>query len=268
MLSCGAAGAMNAFFHSVLERDDEVLAFTPYFGEYKFYVRNHGGILKTVPTREDFMPDFDALEKSITPKTRALIINSPNNPTGVIYSEGVLKKLVAILESASKKNGRPVYLVSDEPYRYLAYDNCQVPSVLPLYTYAVVISSFSKKYGIAGERIGYLAVSPEIEDKELLMGACIMSNRILGFVNPPVVGQYLMKAALGSSTENALSVYAKRREIFAIFWITQALNTKNQWERFIFFRKRPTGMTNSLLNVCRKKKYWVFPEKVSGLQAI
>ena len=196
MLSCGAAGAMNVFFHSVLEPEDEVLAFTPFFGEYKFYVRNHGGIFKTVPTHEDFLPDYDALEKAITPKTRALIINSPNNPTGVIYSEEVIKKLAVILEKASQKNKRPVYLISDEPYRYLAYDNSVVPAVLPVYKYAVVISSFSKKFGIAGERIGYLAVSPQIEDKELLLGACIMSNRILGFVNPPVVGQYLMKAGI------------------------------------------------------------------------
>ncbi len=265
MLSCGAAGAMNAFFHSVLERDDEVLAFTPYFGEYKFYVRNHGGILKTVPTREDFMPDFDALEKSITPKTRALIINSPNNPTGVIYSEGVLKKLVAILESASKKNGRPVYLVSDEPYRYLAYDNCQVPSVLPLYTYAVVISSFSKKYGIAGERIGYLAVSPEIEDKELRMGACIMSNRILGFVNPPVVGQYLMKAALGSSTENALSVYAKRREIFCDILDDAGIEYQKPMGAFYIFPKAPDGDDELFIKCLQEEKILGVSGKGFGL---
>lgn len=265
MLSCGAAGAMNAFFHSVLEPGDEVLTFAPFFGEYKFYVKNHGGTLKTVPTDEAFMPDFAALEKAVTPKTRALIINSPNNPTGIVYPLEVLQKLVAVLQEASRKNNRPVYLVSDEPYRYLAYEGCVVPAVLPLYKYAVVISSFSKKFGIAGERVGYLALSPEIEDKELLMSACILSNRVLGFVNPPVVGQYLMKAALGSSTQEALDIYAKRRELFCDILDNAGLEYQKPMGAFYIFPKAPHGDDGLLIKCLQEEKILGVSGKGFGL---
>ncbi len=265
MLSCGAAGAMNAFFHAVLEPGDEVLVFAPYFGEYKFYAKNHGGVLKTVASDETFMPDFEALEKALTPKTRALIINSPNNPTGIVYPQEVIEKLAAVLEKASEKNQRPVYLVSDEPYRYLAYDGCVVPAVLPLYKYAVVISSFSKKYGIAGERVGYLALSPKIEDRELLMSACILSNRILGYVNPPVVGQYLMKAALGTSTQDALEIYAKRRETFCEILDNAGLDYQKPMGAFYIFPKAPNGDDDLFIKCLQEEKILGVSGKGFGL---
>lgn len=255
MLSCGAAGAINAFFHSVLDPQDEVLAIAPFFGEYRFYTENHQGIFKTVLADvETFLPDFEVLEKAITEKTRVLIINSPNNPTGVVYPEEVIKKIVTLLEIASKKFGRPIYLVSDEPYRYLTYDNVTVPSVLAHYKYAVVVSSFSKKFGIAGERIGYLILSPEIEDKKLLMNACIMSNRILGFVNPPVVGQYLMKAALGTSTQYALDIYAKRREIFCDILKNAGLSFQKPMGAFYIFPKAPHGDDKTFIKCLQEEK--------------
>lgn len=265
MLSCGAAGAMNAFFHSVLEPQDEVLAFAPFFGEYKFYTQNHGGAFKTVPTKENFLPDFEAFEKALTPKTRAVIVNSPNNPTGIVYPEDTIKKLAEILAKASEKFGRPIYLVSDEPYRYLAYDGCTVPAVLPLYKYAVVISSFSKKFGIAGERIGYLAVSPDIEDKELLMSACIMSNRVLGYVNPPVVGQYLMKAALGTSVQEALDIYAKRRQIFCEILDNAGLEYQKPMGAFYIFPKAPGADDNVLIKCLQEEKILGVSGKGFGL---
>lgn len=265
MLSCGAAGAMNAFFHSVLEPQDEVLTFSPFFGEYKFYAANHGGVLKTVPTDERFMPCFDKLEQAVNEKTRAVIINSPNNPTGIVYPEEIIKKIVSVLEKASEKYHRPVYLVSDEPYRYLAYDGCTVPAVLPLYRYAVIISSFSKKYGIAGERIGYMAVSPDLEDKNLLMSACIMSNRVLGFVNPPVVGQYLMKAALGSSTQYALDIYAKRREIFCGILDDAGLEYQKPMGAFYIFPKAPGGDDGLLVKCLQEEKILGVSGKGFGL---
>lgn len=255
MLSCGAAGAINAFFHSVLDPQDEVLAIAPFFGEYRFYTENHQGIFKTVLADvETFLPDFEVLEKAITEKTRVLIINSPNNPTGVVYPEEVIKKIVTLLETASKKFGRPIYLVSDEPYRYLTYDNVIVPSVLAHYKYAVVVSSFSKKFGIAGERIGYLILSPEIEDKKLLMNACIMSNRILGFVNPPVVGQYLMKAALGTSTQYALDIYAKRREIFCDILKNAGLSFQKPMGAFYIFPQAPHGDDKTFIKCLQEEK--------------
>ena len=212
LLTCGAAGALNVLFKSVLNPGDEVLALAPYFVEYGFYVDNHGGTFRTVPTTGTFRPDFDALEKALTPKTRALIINSPNNPTGVVYTAEELARLTALLDAASRRNGRPVYLVSDEPYRFLSYDGVLVPSVLPLYAYAVLASSFSKNLSLAGERLGYLALSPAMPEREKLMAALTMANRILGFVNAPA----LMQRAVAQLQDVAVdsSIYARRLEAF------------------------------------------------------
>ena len=255
MLSCGAAGAINSFFHAVLNPQDEVLAIAPFFGEYRFYTENHQGIFKTILANvETFLPDFEALENAITEKTRVLIINSPNNPTGVVYSEEVIKKIVSILENACKKYNHPIFLVSDEPYRYLTYDHTTVPSVLTEYRYAVVVSSFSKKFGIAGERIDYLILSPKMEDKELLMNACIMSNRILGFVNPPVVGQYLMKAALGTSTKEAVEIYTKRREIFCDILEKAGLEFQKPMGAFYIFPKAPKGDEKTFIKCLQEEK--------------
>jgi len=255
MLSCGAAGAINAFLHSVLEPQDEVIAIAPFFGEYRFYVTNHNGVFKSVMCDLDsFGPDCNAIEKAINAKTRVLIINSPNNPTGKVYSEEELRGIVAILEKASKKYGRPIYLLSDEPYRFLAYDNLEVPPVLPLYKYAVVVGSFSKKYGIAGERIGYLAVSPALEDKKTLLMATSMSNRVLGFVNPPVVGQYLMKAALGTSTSKALAIYTKRRDIFVEILREAGLEFQIPQGAFYIFPKAPNGDDEGFVKALREEK--------------
>ncbi len=250
MLSVGAAGAMNAFFHSVLEPGDEVLGIAPYFVEYGFYTANHGGVFKAVNCRpDDFGLDLDAIAAALTPRTRAVIINSPNNPTGMIYPEKDIRALCALLADASERFGRPVYLVSDEPYRFLAYDGAEVPAVLPLYKYAVLISSFSKNYGLAGERIGYVALSPSVEDKELLMNALTLSNRTLGFVNPPVVGQYLMAGALGTDTAPALEIYARRRNMLADILAEAGFSFVMPSGTFYFFPKAPGG-NDALLVDC------------------
>lgn len=248
MLGCGAAGVMNAFFHTVLEPGDEVLVSAPFFGEYRFYVQNHGGILKSVPCRkEDFGPDAAALEAAVTPRTRALIVNSPNNPSGAVYSEEDLKALAAMLEGASRRIGRPIYLISDEPYRFLAYDGIEVPAVLPLYDHAVVISSFAKNYGLAGERVGYIALNPALEQAGVLMDGLIFSNRVLGFVNPPVVGQYLMAGCLGTSTEKALAVYTKRRNTLAAILADAGYEYVLPKGSFYFFPKAPGGDDNAIV---------------------
>lgn len=263
MLSCGAAGALNAFFHTVLEPGDEVLAIAPYFVEYGFYVANHGGVLKTVPCRkDDFGPDMDAVAAAITPKTRALIGNSPNNPSGAIYSIEDMRKLAAILEEGGQKHGRPIYLISDEPYRFLAYDGCEVPAVLPLSPYAVVVSSFSKNYGLAGERVGYVAISPRLEGRETLMAGLILSNRTLGYVNPPVVGQYLMAAALGTSTDEALAIYTKRRNMLADILTEAGYEFTMPKGTFYFFPKAPGG--DDLAFVERLKEQLVLAVPGSG----
>jgi aspartate aminotransferase len=193
ILGCGAAGVLNAFLRAVLDPGEEMLAFAPYFVEYGFYVANHGGTLRAVMSKKDtFAPDLEALEAAISAKTRVVLINSPNNPTGVVYSRKDLTALAELLENKSQEYGRPIWLVADEPYRFLAYDGVEVPSVLPLYPYAVVVSSFSKCLSLPGERVGYAALSPRLPEAAELMAGLTLTNRILGFVNPPVVGQHLL----------------------------------------------------------------------------
>ncbi len=248
MLGCGAAGVMNAFFHTVLDPGDEVLVSAPFFGEYRFYVQNHGGVLKPVPCRsDDFGPDIAALDAAVTPHTRALIVNSPNNPSGAVYSKKDIQELATMLEAASHRIGRPIYLVSDEPYRFLAYDGIEVPAVLPLYHHAVVISSFAKNYGMAGERIGYIALNPTLENMETLMDGLIFSNRVLGFVNPPVVGQYLMAQCLGASTDKALAIYTKRRNSLAAILADAGYEFIVPSGTFYFFPKAPGGDDNRIV---------------------
>lgn len=239
MLSCGAAGALNAFFKAVLNQGDEVLCIAPYFVEYGFYIDNHGGVLKPVPAREDFSLDLAAVEAAFTPKTRAIIINSPNNPTGQIYSREELAALAATLRRKSAEYGRPIFLASDEPYRFLAYDGAEVPSVLPLYEYAVVLGSFAKNLSLPGERIGYLLISPELPEGQRLMNGAIMANRILGYVNPPLVGQYILKHALGHNVD--LDVYAARREAMSEVLTAAGYDFIRPRGAFYFFPKAPGG---------------------------
>lgn len=240
ILTCGAAGALNIFFRTMLDAGDEVLSFSPYFVEYGFYVENHRGVFNTVPTMADtFAPDLDALEKAIGPKTKALLINSPNNPTGTVYTLAQLQGIVDVLERMSTKYGHPIWLIADEPYRFLAFDGVKVPSVLPLYPYAVVVSSFSKNLSLAGERLGYCILSPRLEEHELVMSGLTLANRILGFVNPPVVGQHLMAAALGSQVD--VGIYGARRKAMADVLTRAGYEFQMPAGAFYFFPKAPGG---------------------------
>lgn len=240
LLSCGAAGGLNAFLRAVIEPGDEMLTFAPYFVEYGSYVANHGGTLRAVPTQPGtFAPDLAALEAAISAKTRVLIINSPNNPTGVIYSLEQVKGVIEVLTRASDRLGHPIWLIADEPYRFLAFDGASVPPVLPLYPYAVVVSSFSKNLSLPGERVGYVITSPLLEGRAELVAAMTMTNRILGYVNPPVVGQYLMAAALGSQVD--VAVYAARRKAMAAVLDAAGYTYQMPAGAFYFFPKAPGG---------------------------
>lgn len=240
ILTCGAAGGLNAFFKAVLAPGDEVLVSAPYFVEYGFYVGNHQGSFKAVNSLPlTFQLDLDAVAAAITPRTRAVMINTPNNPTGQVYTEDSLKALAGILSRKSAEYGRPIFLVSDEPYRFLTFDGVTVPPLLPLYEYAVVVGSFSKSLGLAGERIGYLALSPDMPGRERLEAALMMTNRILGFVNPPAVGQHLMTAALGSQVD--VQIYARRREAMAKVLRGAGISFAMPQGAFYFFPEAPGG---------------------------
>lgn len=238
VVTCGAAGALNAFFRAVLEPGEEVICPAPYFVEYRFYVENFGGTLKPVLSNPaDFSLDLNALEAALTPKTRAVLIDSPNNPTGVVYPEATLRQLSALLQRHSARHGRPVFLVSDEPYRFLVYDGTTVPPVLPLYKYSVVIGSFSKSLSLAGERIGYLAVNPAMEEAGELVAGVILANRILGFVNAPAVGQQLLEETLGHQVD--VNVYQERRDAMARLLSAAGIDFVLPRGAFYFFPRVP-----------------------------
>ena len=240
LITCGAAGAMNAFFRAVLEPGDEVVAVAPFFVEYGFYTSNHQGVFKTAPSKPDtFALDLDALDAAITTKTRAVIINSPNNPTGAVYTQQELEALASLLKAKSSAAKRPIFLIADEPYRFLAFDGTPVPSVLPLYDHAVVLSSFSKNLSLAGERIGYVCLSPRMEGRQELMAGLMLTNRILGFVNPPVIGQHLLKAALDAQVD--AGIYEERRNAMATVLTDVGYEYMMPKGAFYFFPKAPGG---------------------------
>ena len=192
LLCCGAGGGLNVVFHSLLNPKQEVLVSSPFFPEYSFYAKNHNAILKTTPSLNNFQLDLDKIQKSITNKTKIFLLNSPNNPTGAVYSSESLHSLCEILSFYSKKNDSPIYLVSDEPYARILFDNLKENSIFEYHQNTILVTSFSKDLSLAGERIGYIATHPKIMQKKLLMDAFIFSNRTLGFVNAPVSLQYLL----------------------------------------------------------------------------
>ena len=245
VLTCGAAGAINALFRAVLSAGDEVVCPAPYFVEYGFYAGNFGGVLKPAPAKPlSFELDLDAMAAALTERTRVVIINSPNNPTGVVYDEAPLRQLAALLEAHTRKIGRPVYLVSDEPYRFLTYDGVTVPPILPLYPYSIVIGSFSKNLSLAGERVGYLAVAPAMAGVERLIAGVIMTNRILGFVNAPAIGQRLLAAALGNEVD--VGIYRERRDAMARVLTAAGIRFTLPRGAFYFFPKAPDGVDDKV----------------------
>ena len=212
IMTVGAAGGLNVILKTLLNPGDEVLVFAPYFLEYGNYVSNFDGKLVAIPAdRETFMPDPEELKKAITPKTKALILNNPNNPTGVIYSEEVLRQIAAVLEEKEKELGQPIYIVSDEPYRELAFDGTEVPYIPCFYKNTIVGYSWSKSLSLPGERIGYLAISPEATDGDLICQAAVVANRILGFVNAPALQQKIVMKCLNAKTD--IGAYDTNRKI-------------------------------------------------------
>jgi len=211
IMASGAAGGLNTVFKTICNPGDEIIVTRPYFMEYRAYVANSGAKLIEVDALSDFNPDLSALGMALNEKTAALLINSPNNPTGKIYSASVLASLASLLREHGKKTGRLPYLVSDEPYREIAY-NVDVPPVLSAYDESIVVSSYSKSLSLPGERIGYIAVAPKISSKDDLVNGLVYCARVLGFVNAPA----LMQRIVASLTEARVdvSIYERRRDAF------------------------------------------------------
>ena len=265
ILSCGAAGALNALLRAIINPNEEMAGFSPYFVEYGSYISNHGGTFKAIPSLADtFKPDIENMKKAISEKTRAFIINSPHNPTGIVYSEEDLKAIVNVLKEKSEQYKKPIFLISDEPYRFLAYDDINVPSVLPLYDYAVVVSSFSKNLSLPGERLGYAILSPYMPEKSELISALSLTNRILGYVNPPVIGQQIMLRAMGATID--LNVYAKRRNAMAEVLTRTGYEFLMPKGAFYFFPKAPNGDDVAFVNALLEERILGVPGRGFGCE--
>lgn len=211
VMTVGAAGGLNVILKSLINPGDEVIAFAPYFGEYRSYTNNYDGVLVEIsPNTVDFQPKLDEFEQKITPKTKAVIVNTPNNPTGVVYSEETIKKLAAVMEGKQKEFGTDIFLISDEPYRELVYDGVQVPYLTKYYANTIVGYSYSKSLSLPGERIGYLVIPDEVTDSEEVLAAANVATRILGFVNAPTLQQKIVAKCLNEKTD--ISYYDRNRE--------------------------------------------------------
>lgn len=238
VLTCGAAGGINVFFRTVLTRGEEVITPCPYFVEYGFYVGNSGGKLIPVPSVDfTFEPDVDKIAAAINEKTRAIILNSPHNPTGQIYTAAHYEALAAAVNAAEDKYGKPIYIVADEPYRFLNFDNVEIPSVFRHFRHSVVIGSFSKSLSLAGERIGYVAVRPDMPGAGELVNGLIFCNRILGFVNAPVIAQKILMDCAAEQVD--LNVYRRRRDLLAQALTDAGIRFTMPRGAFYFFPQSP-----------------------------
>jgi len=239
VMSCGAAGGLNVVLKSILNPGDEVVVSRPYFVEYRPYVANYGGRIVEVDTLPHFDLDVEAIGAKLSPKTAAVLINSPHNPTGRIYTAATIARLAELLKQHGKKCGRFPYLVSDEPYREIAYDGNVVPPVISAYPETIVVNSYSKSLSLPGERIGYIAVGPEISDRQNLVGAFIYATRVLGFVNAPALMQRVVAELVSAKVD--VNVYARRRAAFTRILDEAGIEYAKPEGSFYLFCQVPIG---------------------------
>lgn len=260
IMTVGAASGLNVILKSILNPGDEVIAFAPYFVEYNSYVRNYdGNIVVISPNTETFMPKLDEFEQKITAKTKAVIINSPNNPTGVVYAEETLKALAAIMKKKEEEFGTSIVLLSDEPYRELAYGGIEVPYVTKYYHNAVVCYSYSKSLSVPGERIGYLVIPDEVDDSELLIGAATIANRVLGCVNAPSLIQKTIKYCIDHDITVDLNAYEKNRNLLYNALVEYGFSCAKPDGAFYLFMKSPVADEKEFCEVAKKYHVLVVP---------
>jgi aspartate aminotransferase len=232
-MTVGSAGACNVILKSILDPGDEVIVLMPCFSEYQFYIANHGGVMVPVETDAEFLPDVERIRAAITPRTRALILNTPNNPTGRVYPESVLRDLQAALERAPQ----PITVISDEPYKSFVYDGKRQPEVASFLHNTAICNSWSKSLGLPGERIGYLALSPRLDGNAELRRACAFSNRILGFINAPAIWQWVMLESLDAVVDAA--PYEQKRNVLCDALAAIGYEVRRPEGSFYIFLKTP-----------------------------
>ena len=258
VMTCGAGGALNVVLKTILNPWEEVIILAPYFVEYKFYIDNHGGVPVEVWTdHETFQLDIAAIEKALTPKTRAIIICSPNNPTGVIYPKESLRQLGEVLKKIHSKNGHLIYVISDEPYARIAYDGKQVPNMFPLVESSIIVTSHSKDLALPGERIGYLAANPRMDTVLQFMEGAIFSNRVLGFVNAPALMQRLVAKLQDESVD--ISDYQAKRDLFCNSLSAMGFEMVRPDGAFYLFPKSPLADDVEFVKLAQKHRILLVP---------
>ena len=257
VMTCGAAGALNVIFESILNPGDEVVIFAPYFGEFTFYIENHQGRPVVAPTDDAFIPDLATLEELITSRTRAVLINSPNNPSGALYPEGVVRQLGKLLGRKEREFGTEIFLLSDEPYRRILFDGLTYPHIFAHHHASVAVHSHSKDLAVPGERIGYIAVNPEYEGKGQLLNGIIFWNRSLGFVNGPAVMQHAIRGLQGVSVDAA--EYQRKRDYLYRELSGMGYRVVKPQGAFYMFPKSPIEDDVAFVDALQQKRVLTVP---------
>jgi aspartate aminotransferase len=262
VMTVGAAGALNVSLKALINPGDTVMIFSPFFVEYRFYIDNVNGNCKVVPTDPEFNLNVQAVREAMDPSVKALIINTPNNPTGRIYPEETLSELAALLEEKTSEYGHPIYVFSDEPYKRIAYDGIDVPSLLKIYRYSLICTSFSKEMSVPGERLGYIAVNPDCPGIDDIMNALTFCNRILGFVNAPA----LMQRALGLAPDACVDItqYQANRNMFMEALRSMGYEMVTPEGAFYLFVKSPVPDEVAFVADLAKEKILAVPGRGFG----
>jgi aspartate aminotransferase len=262
VMACGAAGAANVVLRTTLNPGDEVIILAPYFGEYVYYIDNHNGVPVTVSTDQDFQLDLPAIEAAITSKTRGIIVNSPNNPSGAVYSGEQLEALAQLLRRKQAEHGSEIFLLSDEPYRRLIYDDLIYPQVFPHYENTIVVNSHAKDLGLPGERIGYIAVHPAYPQREELVDGLIFCTRTLGFVNAPALMQHVVRSLQGISVD--VADYQRKRDYLYSQLTEMGYSVVKPQGAFYLFPRSPLADDGAFVDALQEWNVLTVPGKGFG----
>ena len=258
IMTVGAASGLNIVFKAILNPEDEVIVFAPYFSEYNNYIENYNGIVKVIsPNLNNFEPNLNELKEKISNKTKAVLINTPNNPTGVVYSESTIKEISKILKEKEQELGKQIFLISDEPYRELVYDNKEVPYITKYYKDTIVVYSYSKSLSLPGERIGYVVVPNEIDDSKELAEAITIANRIIGCVNAPSLMQRVIPYCLDAKVDT--DAYKKNRDLLYSIIRENKFECVKPEGAFYLFVKTPIEDDKEFCSIAKKYNILVVP---------
>lgn len=263
IMSAGAAAGLFVALKSILNPDDEVIVFKPYFAEYGFYVMHAQGILVEADCDEDFLPDIESFRKVITSKTKAVILNTPNNPSGAVYSKEKLLKISETIRKAEKAFNTDIFVISDEPYVKIVYDDVVVPCVFDCFDKALIVNSYSKSLALPGERIGYIAIDPKIPDSELLANICIFNTRTLGYVNAPALMQRVIQASCDAKVD--VEDYRQRRDMLYNHMVNCGFSIKKPQGAFYLFVKSPVADEMEFVEKAKNYNILIVPGRGFGM---